>query len=617
EVAKFVRDFKYLTKEADNSLDKVKVLGIENECLLRAVVSQDIKFIVQNNSVVDTSNLHTEFDRTKEILQSCIIKKEKEYATLWNDRYKKCKECKYDKISYDKAYNDMQNKIKRLQAQLGDLKGISSNTQCSSNTIDHLSQKVEDENASLEFHFKNYAKENVHLKTTYKNLFDSINTTLLRQEDHHLGEIQRIIGSSLCLSSGMKNKGVDVEEHHRNLLLFKHKIHTSSECKNIKLAIRNDKSEVVCAMCKKCLITANHDVCVLNYVNDMNSRDNNKVLMFQTLKVKRNRSQRNLLTNGFQILSLLLAGYPNLSMKFLGTVRLKNDHITAILGYADLQWGNILIIRVYFVEGLGHNLFSVGQLCDLDLENTLTKGVMERKNQTLVEAARTMLIFLCAPLFLWAEAIATVCNTQNHSIIHRRFNRTPYELINGKKPDISFLHIFGALCYPKNDHEDLGKLGAKVKLDFSLVTLLILVLTGSKPGLQGMISGQISSGLDLTYDPSTITFQKPIECDLDLLFEAMYDYYIGGQLSAATRTSPVTQAHQVLQTPTATTTTINSTPTLTIYLLKRLIFQTLYKMLTSSNHNNNMSNNKLIKLHYNLKLLLTLFQMVCSMRICL
>ncbi|GJZ91553.1 hypothetical protein Tco_0663480 [Tanacetum coccineum] len=46
----------------------------------------------------------------------------------------------------------------------------------------------------------------------------------------------------------------------------------SSECNNIKLAIQNDKSKVVCAMCKKCLITTNHDVCVLNYVNDMNSR---------------------------------------------------------------------------------------------------------------------------------------------------------------------------------------------------------------------------------------------------------------------------------------------------------------------------------------------------------
>ncbi|GJR25349.1 retrovirus-related pol polyprotein from transposon TNT 1-94 [Tanacetum coccineum] len=87
-----------------------------------------------------------------------------------------------------------------------------------------------------------------------------------------------------------------------------------------------------------------------------------------------------------------------------------------------------------------------------------------------------MLIFSRAPLFLWAEAIATACYTQNRSIIHRRFDKIPYELINGRKPDISFLHVFGALCYPKNDREDIGKLGVKGDISFSLVILPIPVL---------------------------------------------------------------------------------------------------------------------------------------------
>nr|GFB32164.1 retrovirus-related Pol polyprotein from transposon TNT 1-94 [Tanacetum cinerariifolium] len=77
-----------------------------------------------------------------------------------------------------------------------------------------------------------------------------------------------------------------------------------------------------------------------------------------------------------------------------------------------------------------------------------------------------MLIFSRASLFLWAEAIATACFTQNYSIIHRRFHKTPYELINGRKPDISFLHVFEALCYPKNDCEDIRKLGAKGDIGF-------------------------------------------------------------------------------------------------------------------------------------------------------
>ncbi|GJQ91414.1 retrovirus-related pol polyprotein from transposon TNT 1-94 [Tanacetum coccineum] len=190
---------------------------------------------------------------------------------------------------------------------------------------------------------------------------------------------------------------------------------------------------------------------------------------------------------------------------------------------------------------------------------------MKHRNRTLVEAARTMLIFSCASLFLWAEAIATACYTQNRSIIHRRFKKTPYELINGRKPDISFLHVFGALSYPKNDREDIEKLGAKGDIGFfigySANSLMAFEQSSSKPRLQGMTSEQISSGLDLTYAVLTITSQKPTERELDLLFEAMYDDYIGGQPSAATRTAPAAQAPQVLQTPMASTTTTDTAPT--------------------------------------------------------
>nr|GFC07584.1 hypothetical protein [Tanacetum cinerariifolium] len=69
----------------DASLAKHKALELEIERLLKAVVSQDIMIIVQNESVVDTSNLQTELERTKERFENCIIKKETEYAKLWND----------------------------------------------------------------------------------------------------------------------------------------------------------------------------------------------------------------------------------------------------------------------------------------------------------------------------------------------------------------------------------------------------------------------------------------------------------------------------------------------------------------------------------------------------
>nr|GEW39939.1 retrovirus-related Pol polyprotein from transposon TNT 1-94 [Tanacetum cinerariifolium] len=308
----------------------------------------------------------------------------------------------------------------------------------------------------------------------------------------------------------------------------------------------------------------------------------------------------------------------NFVHKFLGTVKFGNNHVAKIIGYGDYKIGNVTISRVYFVEGLGHNLFSMGQFCDLDLEvafrqhtcfihnldgvdpltgsrgnnlytlslqdmmasspicllskasktkswlwhrrlshlnfgaiNHLARqglvresvnekkyilvivddssrftwvkflrskdealdfiikflkmiqvrlkvlvrrirtdnetefdnqtlreyyeevgnshetsvacspqqnGVVERRNRTLIEAARTMLIYAQALLFLCAEAVATACFTQNRSIIRLRHGKTPYELLHNKLPDLSFLHVFGALCYPTNDSENLGKL---------------------------------------------------------------------------------------------------------------------------------------------------------------
>nr|GEU36431.1 Gag-Pol polyprotein [Tanacetum cinerariifolium] len=88
-------------------------------------------------------------------------------------------------------------------------------------------------------------------------------------------------------------------------------------------------------------------------------------------------------------------------------------------------------------------------------------GVVERRNQTLVEAARTMITIVNFPLFLWVEAIATACFTHNRSLIHKHFDKTPYELINKRKPNIKFFHVFGCRCYLLNDYDDVGKLKAK------------------------------------------------------------------------------------------------------------------------------------------------------------
>ncbi|GJT74834.1 retrovirus-related pol polyprotein from transposon TNT 1-94 [Tanacetum coccineum] len=91
-------------------------------------------------------------------------------------------------------------------------------------------------------------------------------------------------------------------------------------------------------------------------------------------------------------------------------------------------------------------------------------GVVERRNRTLMEAARTMLIFAKALLFLWAKAVATACYTLNRSLVHTLHGKTYYELLKGKKPNLQYFRVFGSLCYPTNDYDDVGKLKAKADI---------------------------------------------------------------------------------------------------------------------------------------------------------
>nr|GEY48742.1 reverse transcriptase domain-containing protein [Tanacetum cinerariifolium] len=90
------------------------------------------------------------------------------------------------------------------------------------------------------------------------------------------------------------------------------------------------------------------------------------------------------------------------------------------------------------------------------------------------------------------------------------------------------------------------KIMETINVSFDELSAMAFKQHSSKPGLQSMTSGQISSGLDLTYAPSTITKQQPTEGELDLLFEAMYDDYFGGQPSATVENVPPVQESQVL-----------------------------------------------------------------------
>ncbi|GJW80828.1 retrovirus-related pol polyprotein from transposon TNT 1-94 [Tanacetum coccineum] len=389
---------------------------------------------------------------------------------------------------------------------------------------------------------------------------------------------------STSKSSCIKNKGTEVEEHPRNLLLSKNQTHMSSECNNIKFAIRNDKSKVVCVMCNQCLITDNHDFMgTVRFGNDyvaaildIEVAFRRNTYFVRNLKrvdlLKGNRTANLYTINLHEMASASpiclmaratstksLLWHQRLSHLNFNTINelAKNDLISGPPKFKYLKEhlcpsceqgkGKMAPYKPKLVPNSKQRLHLLHmELCGpMRVESIYGKrvgishqtssvktpqqnGVVEQINRTLVEAARTMLIFSCALLFLCAEAIATAYYTQNCS------------LINGRKPSISFLHVFGALCYPKNDCEDIRKLGEKgdigffigysanscayrvynrrtkkiietMNVTFDEISKMAFEQRSPKPELQGMTSGQISLGLNLTYASSTITSQKLTE----------------------------------------------------------------------------------------------------------
>nr|GEW86223.1 retrovirus-related Pol polyprotein from transposon TNT 1-94 [Tanacetum cinerariifolium] len=148
---------------------------------------------------------------------------------------------------------------------------------------------------------------------------------------------------------------------------------------------------------------------------------------------------------------------PDFIIKFLKTIQVRlKVSVHRIQTDKEIEFVNQTLREYYEEVGISHET-SVAR-------SPQQNGVVERRNRTLIEAAHTMLIYAQASLFLWAEAVATTCYTQNQSIIRLRHEMTPYELLHNKLHDLSFLHVFGALCYPINDSENLGKLQPKADI---------------------------------------------------------------------------------------------------------------------------------------------------------
>ncbi|KAJ9536611.1 hypothetical protein OSB04_un000212 [Centaurea solstitialis] len=134
-------------------------------------------------------------------------------------------------------------------------------------------------------------------------------------------------------------------------------------------------------------------------------------------------------------------------------------------------------------------------------------GVVERRNRTLVEAARSMLAESQLPQYLWAEAVNTACYTQNRSIIHRRFGKTPYHILFGRVPSVGHFKVFGCKCFVLNESENRGKFGPKsdelIFVGYSESSIAYRVLNESDSSETVDTQASITSSLDITDSVST------------------------------------------------------------------------------------------------------------------
>ncbi|GJV90186.1 integrase, catalytic region, zinc finger, CCHC-type containing protein, partial [Tanacetum coccineum] len=367
--------------------------------------------------------------------------------------------------------------------------------------------------------------------------------------------------SSTSKSSCSKNK---VSEHHRIFQYFANKKHTSCN-DNVKDAKMNVCNDTTCATCEKCMVDNLHDVCVSKFLNDMNSCtkpqitnvSNNKNQKEQKAKImtskKLDMKSKSLATPSVntpiiyrrwketgRILDFVKISklVPNTNVEKADQMILVcekastsnplelrsiwNDHVDAVLGHGDLQWGKILIARAYYVKGLVHNLFSVRQFYDADLEDeapetiiTFIKKVQVRM-QSIVRIVRInngteftnqqlkayfenvgithQTLVVRTPQQNGAGVVATACFTQNYSIIHNRSNKKLYEIINGRKMlkakgDIgffigSFKHGHGYWVYNRRTRRVMETMNVK----FDELSAMASEQRNLMPALQQMAS---------------------------------------------------------------------------------------------------------------------------------
>nr|GEU69115.1 retrovirus-related Pol polyprotein from transposon TNT 1-94 [Tanacetum cinerariifolium] len=448
--------------------------------------------------------------------------------------------------------------ISKLKERLESLSGNMNNDKVKKDI-----EEIETINIELDHRVSKLIAESKHLKQTYKQLYDSIRPTRVRSKEQCNALINQV-----------NQKSVEIFDLNANLQEQGIKPSTSTSGSQPSGNTKKDKiqrppSSTQKNKCNGYMISDNHDLCVLNVINDMNARYKSKSVK-ETSKRKVWKPNGKVFTkigytwspagrtftivgNAFPLTRIttlrdMMASFPIsrhglvrglLKLKFekdhmcsacaMGKSKKKPHkpkskdtnqeklyllhmdlcglmHAISVNGkkyilviiddYYRFTWVKCLrskdeapdfiikflkMIQVRLktpvqrirtdngTEFVNQTLCEYYEKVGISLETSVARslrqnGIIKRRNRMLIEVVRTMLIYEKASLFLWAEAVATTCYTQNRSIIRLRHGKTPYELLHDKLPDLSFLYVFGALCNQTNDSKNLGKLQPKADI---------------------------------------------------------------------------------------------------------------------------------------------------------
>ncbi|GKA09962.1 retrovirus-related pol polyprotein from transposon TNT 1-94 [Tanacetum coccineum] len=389
-------------------------------------------------------------------------------------------------------------------------------------------------------------------------------------------------------NSEVKTKAV--EEHHRNFKFSKHKLFVTACNDSLNVKTSNLIEIILFIVDSRCAKHMTGNLKLLsNFVEKFLGTSSLEMIRLHRFLDMEIWFKEKLLSNEFTTYTWThflrsKDETPEVLIDFLRLVQ-RGLHAQVIIVRTDKGIGFLYkTLHEYFAqEGIEHQT--------LTARTPEQNGIVERRNCTLIEAARTMLSAANVPLLFWAEAIATACCTQNHSLVIPRHEKTPYHIINGQKLSVKFFHIFGSLCYIVRDGQNLDKMKTKgdacIFVGYSTQSrayrvfnkrtrVLVETIHVNFDELPHMTSDHNSSGLppqcqtmvldQIISDPVSKCLTMIIEIvttsnDLDLLFSLMFDELFNGSSPFVSKSSAVPAAdvrdnHQQQDTTPSTSTTV-------------------------------------------------------------